>query len=192
MKLKKRTNNIQNIYSISIVILAIVTCSMLIGYAILSREVKINGTANVSAISFDVHFENIVETTKSVKPISKATISDNSTVSFNVKLLKPGDFYEFKVDVKNDGGIDAMINSIVKTPNLTPEQAKYLEYTAVYSDGGIIEPKDKLSVDQSKTILIRVKYKQDLNASDLPSNVDSFNLAYTLNFVQADNTAVVK
>ncbi len=56
MKLKYRSTNTKNFKTMLVALLAVVTCSMLIGYASLSREVKVNGTANVSATSFDVKF----------------------------------------------------------------------------------------------------------------------------------------
>ncbi len=190
MKLKYRTNNYKNMNFVPFILIVVITCLMSVGYAALKRELKIDGTANVSATSWDVRFENIAVTSGSVTPTQAAAISNNTTVNFNVTLVKPGDFYEFKVDVKNNGTLDAMIGSIVKTPNLTDAQAKYLGYTATYSGGGPVEVKDKITAGQSQTILIRVEYKLGVSSSDLPATSPSpFNMVYTLNFIQADGTA---
>lgn len=49
----------------------------------------------------------------------------------------PGEFYEFTVDVVNEGSIDAMIDSVVKTPELTSAQAKYIKYEISYENGEV-------------------------------------------------------
>ncbi len=190
MKLKKRNVNNGKIRRIIMVgVFAIVITSVLIGYAVLAASLKFNGTVTASATSWDVHFEDIVVTEGSVTPTTAATISENTTINFNATLPKPGDFYEFTVKVKNGGNVNAMISEIIKTPELTPEQAAYLSYTATYKDGGAIEAKDKLLGSESQTIKIRVEYRTDLEASDLPKEAQSFDLAYTLDYIQADKTA---
>ena len=47
-------------------------------------------------------------------------------INFDVSLALPGDFYQFTFEVVNDGTIGAMVDSIVKTPELTEEQKKYI------------------------------------------------------------------
>ncbi len=190
MKLKRRNiNNVKINKIIMMGVLAIIFTSVLIGYAALSTSLNIDGTAITSATSWDVHFEDIVVTEGSVTPTTATSISENTTINFNVALAKPGDFYEFTVKVKNGGNVKAMIGEIIKTPELTPEQAAYLSYTATYQGGGPVEVKDKLLGNESQTIKIRVEYKTDLEASQLPSEAQTFTLAYTLNYVQADKTA---
>ncbi len=85
MKLKSRTNNLNP----KLIILSIIVCFMVIGYAVLSRTIKVNGTAKVPATSWDIHFENVVVQEGSVIPTTAATISDKTTVGFNVKLNQP-------------------------------------------------------------------------------------------------------
>ncbi len=183
MKLKYRSNNTKTFKTMIVALLAVVTCSMLVGYAALSKEVKVNGTANVSATSFDVKFETVKVTTGSVTPTTAATISGNTTVNFAINLTKPGDFYEFTVNVKNSGSINAKIGTITKTPTTLP---KYLEYTATYNDGATVKANDQLASGASKTIKVRVKYSTNLNPSDLPSTAPSpFSLVFALNYVQA-------
>ena len=71
-------------------------------------------------------------------------IKTSSTLEFETTLNMPGDFYEFVVDVVNAGSIDAMIENVVKTPELTTEQAKYLKYEVSYANGESIENKQIL------------------------------------------------
>ena len=52
-------------------------------------------------------------------------------------MATPGDYYEFTVDIINNGTIDAMINNIIMYPTLSTEQAKYLKYEVNYENGEI-------------------------------------------------------
>ena len=47
-------------------------------------------------------------------------------------LILPGDFYEFTVDIVNNGIIDTMIDSINKALDLIVAQEKYLNYIIEY------------------------------------------------------------
>ncbi len=181
MKLKYRLNNTKCFKTMFV--LAVATCLMLIGYAALKIEVKVNGTANVSATSFDVKFETLAVTTGSVTPTTAAIISGNTTINFAVNLTKPGDFYEFTVNVKNNGSFNTKIGTVTKTPETLP---KYLEYTATYYDGTTVKVNDQLASKTSKKIKVRVKYRNDLNPSDLPTTAPlPFSLVFALNYVQA-------
>ena len=106
-----------------------------IGYAALNSTLNINGKSSISKNTWDVHFDNIVVKDGSVEAIKLPTIENNTTVDFEVALNLPGDFYEFTVDVVNNGTIDAMIESITKTPDLTENQLKYINYKIEYQNG---------------------------------------------------------
>ena len=63
----------------------------------------------------------------SVTATTEPTITESNKISnFTFVLDKRGDFYEFTIDIINNGTLDAMIDSIEKTPALTSEQEKYL------------------------------------------------------------------
>ena len=90
-----------------------------IGYAVINRTLNITGNSEINKNTWDLHFENILITDGSVSAIKEAVIEDELSVNFNVMLNLPGDFYEFTVDVVNSGTIDAMLESVVKIPELT-------------------------------------------------------------------------
>ena len=73
--------------------------------------------------------------------------------------------------------------------SLTTDQQKYLTYTVTYSDGATISTKDYLKKGTSETIRVRVRFKDDLTATDLPSSAETLNLTATFVYVQADSTA---
>ena len=174
-----------------------------IGYAAISTTLTINGTANIAATSWNVHFESVNVTNGSVTGANVTTApavpsgsTTTTSLTYNVTLEKPGDFYEFTVDVVNGGTINAQIaeNGITKTMkignnDLTTAQAKLIDYTVTYADGTAITEGDKLAKSgtqvsgvrtDKKTIKVRVAYKTDLTNEELNA-VDS-DMALTLNF----------
>ena len=125
--------NNKNIYFL-VVLLCLFCIS--IGYAAINRTLSITGNSLVNQNTWDIHFENLKITGGSAIVTKEPTIENsNLSVDFNIMLNLPGDFYEFTVDVVNDGTIDAMIDSITKMPEFTEEQKKYLNYTIKYSNG---------------------------------------------------------
>ena len=167
-----------------------VFASVTVGYAALSTTLSITGKGTLSKNSWDIHFENLVIVDNGASVVTTApTIDSTKTkVSFNITLSKPGDTYEFTVDAVNKGTIDAMLSGFSAT-SLTTHQQKYLTYTVTYSDGATISTKDYLKKGTSETIRVRVRFKDDLSATDLPSSAETLNLTATFVYVQADSTA---
>lgn len=167
-----------------------VFASVTVGYAALSTTLSITGKGTLSKNSWDIHFENLVIVDNGASAVTTApTIDSTKTkVSFNITLSKPGDTYEFTVDAVNKGTIDAMLSGFSVT-SLTTDQQKYLTYTVTYSDGATISTKDYLKKGTSETIRVRVRFKDDLTATDLPSSAETLNLTATFVYVQADSTA---
>ena len=179
--LKKR-----NMYLIIVFITALVIG---VGYAILNSNLNIAGSTKVKDNIWNIHFENVNVTSGSVSAPTP-TINNGTNVTYTLTLNNPGDFYEFTVDVKNSGTIDAMIGSISNT-GLTTEQKKYMDYTATYSDGIDIEEKQELKANKKETIKVRVEFKKDIDASDLPSENQTLNLTLNMNYVQRNNTSKI-
>ncbi len=175
----------QNIYLSFIFVLSILIG---VGYSYLNSTLSISGTTTITKSTWDVHFENLIPTEGSVAATS--TIENNSTlVNFEVALENPGDFYEFTIDVVNAGSIDAMIGSLVNT-GLTEDQSRFLDYTVTYADGTLIKEKDLLKATTKDTVKVKVKYKDDITAADLPGEDQYLELQLNLIYVQADDSAL--
>ena len=160
-----------------------------VGYAILNSSLNIAGNTKIGNPDWDVHFENVNVTSGSVSATTPS-ISNGTNVTYTVTLNQPGDFYEFTVDVKNGGTIDAMIGSVSNT-GLTTEQKKYMEYTATYSDNVNIEEKQELKANTKETIKVRVKFRDNINVSELPAENKTATLVLSMNYVQANNTSKI-
>ena len=173
---------------LGVVIISILSLSIV--YAALSSTLSILGNSEVVASNWDIHLDNIDVTDGSVSANSPS-IDSNSSVGFDVEMDKPGDFYEFTVDVVNGGTIDAMIDSVVKTPNLTEEQLKYIKYEITYENGESISNKQILKKGTSNPIKVRIEYRKDIVANDLPTTKTELSLKLTLIYVQSDGTGSV-
>ena len=161
-----------------------------IGYAALSATLNINGQTTINKASWDIHMEDINVTSGSVTATTVPTLDTaKTTVNFSVKLTNPGDFYEFTVKEVNKGTIDAMISTISKT-GLTATQAKYLDYTVTYDSGLALAEKQLLKSNQSETLKVRIAFKKDITAADLPTADSTLNLNLSLSYQQADDSAV--
>ena len=169
--------------------IALISISTLtIVYAALSVTLNITGTADISAASWDVHLDNVKLNSKSVTATAP-TITNGTTATFSTSLTTPGDFYEFTIDVVNNGSIDAMVDGVTKTPTLTTAQAKYLNYIIEYQNGESINTKQLVAKNSFVRLKVRVEYRKDITASDLPTTSETLNLAFTVNYVQSDGTA---
>ena len=166
-----------------------------VGYAALTTDLSINGVANVTHSSWDIHFDNLVVNQNSTATVDQAaTIDSDTAVSYEITMSQPGDFYEFTVDVVNDGTLDGMIESVSSKLNNTEITTlpSYLEYSVTYSDKVQIEPNQLLEAGNSETYKVRIGYKKDINPEDLPANDETNTFSFTVTYVQADENAVSK
>ena len=166
---------------LAIVMISVFTLS--IAYAAMSAVLEIHGNSEVTASTWNIHLENVQVKSGSVAT-NAPVISGNSTLAFDVELNTPGEFYEFTVDIVNDGSIDAMIDSVVKTPELISEQAKYIKYEVTYENGESISIKQTLKKGTSTPIKVRVEYRKDIVAS----GSTELSLKLTLVYVQSDGS----
>ena len=164
--------------------------SISIGYAIINRTLTINGNSEVRENYWDIHFKNVKVTDGSVEALVPAIDNTKLRISFSFNLDLPGDFYEFTVDIVNAGTIDAMIDSIIKTPELTTTQEKYLKYIIEYQNREEIKTKQLVKSNEAVRLKVRVEYRTDLNAEDLPTTSVALNLGFEVNYIQADNTGI--
>lgn len=171
---------------IAFVLLLMIGISL--GYAAISSNVNINGTTDINSNKWEIYFDNVVETTGSVTATSAAAVqTDKTVVEFDIDLGEPGDFYEFTVDVVNNGTLDAMVSEVVKS-GLSTEQAVYLSYDVTYEDGTAISKCDEIAAGATKTLKVRVEYRTDITAEQLPTTAQSLTLTFEADYVQASDT----
>ena len=176
--------------SILYILLFVVIAGLGTGYAYIHSDLNINGTANVTAASWDVHFENLQVTSGSVTATTPASITDDTEVEFAATLDEPNDFYEFTVDVVNDGTMNAMIDNFSISPTLTQAQSNYLEYTITYSDGIALANKQELLAGSTENLKVRFSYIENSDKTNYPTEDQTFTIEFSVDYTQADNTAI--
>ena len=165
-------------------ILFLIVLFMGVGFSYLTSGLIIRGNAEVSGNSWDVYFTNIQVTDGSVDAPSP-TIINKTSVNYSVNFEKPGDYYEFTIDVVNDGTIDAMIDTVSKT-SLDENTLKLFTYTVTYLDGEELKKDDILDSKSFTTYNVRIEYKRDISEQDLLSSDIFLNLSFGVNYVQSN------
>ena len=185
------------------IILGILLLTITIGYAALGTTLNINGTTGISNATWDIHWNNVQVKSGSVSigtgdQAATITQGNNQEVTYAVTLNTPGDFYEFTVDALNAGSIDGMIDTITSTykigngettPITSNNLPAYLNYTVTYSDGVAIAQNHKLEANSTETYKVRIEFKKDIDANQLPESAQSILFSFAVNYVQADDTA---
>ena len=172
------------------ILLIILVLGLGIGYAYINSDLNINGTAQVNSANWDVHWANIQVTNGSVSA-SSPTISNQTTVNYNVTLNIPGDYYEFTVDAVNGGAIDTMVDTMEFKLNGTTmlNPPEYLNYTVTYSDGVPLEQNHLLAANTTEKYKIRVEYRTDIELNQLPATNQALNLQFAVAYRQATEDA---
>ncbi|MBR3211282.1 MAG: hypothetical protein IKF71_05050, partial [Bacilli bacterium] len=155
-----------------------------IGYALLQTTLSISGATKVGDMTWNIYWDNIDVTAGSVEGTPELS-SNDTIVSFEITLEKPGDFYEFTLDAVNDGSIDAIIDSVEKKVDGSTSIPNYLNYTVTYSDDSPISTSQMLNAHSSETYKVRVDFKKDVNETTLPSIAQTHTLTFEVNYVQA-------
>ena len=173
------------------ILLILLIVGLGLGYAYINSDLNINGTAQVNSANWDVHWANIQVASGSVSA-SSPTISNQTTVNYSVILDQPGDYYEFTVDAVNGGSIDAMIDTIDSKLNgaTITTLPDYLKYTVTYSDGVALEQNHQLLHNTTETYKVRIEYRTDINANQLPATNQTLSLQFTVTYRQATDDAI--
>ena len=177
-------------YMILIIMILVVS----IGYAILSSNLNIVGSSQISAPTWDIHWENVSVKSGSVSAATPTIDTNKTTVNYTVTFTIPGEYYEFTVDAVNAGSIDGMVSVISNKLNGTEITTlpNYLEYKVSYEDGVDIAPNHLLASSTSEKYKVHVGYKKDISVSDIPATPQTLNLSFSVTYVQSDDNATEK
>lgn len=176
-------DNKKILYGLVALALVLSVAGISIGFAAMSTDLTINGSAEVVPASWDIKFKDLSSPTITgdAEVTTAPTItSDTHIGNYAVKLTKPGDSVTYTFKVANDGTIDAKLTDFIKaTPTFTGTGAtasadativqNNFVYTVTYSDDtAITKDTDELDAESYKTVKLVVGYKAD--ATELPTN----------------------
>ena len=184
----------KNKRKLNYMILIIMILVISIGYAILSSNLNVLGSSQISAPTWDIHWENVVVKTGSVTASTPTIDTNKTTVKYTVTFTIPGEYYEFTVDAVNAGTIDGMVSVVSNKLNNVEISTlpNYLEYKVSYDDGIDIAPNHLLEAGTSEKYKVHVGYKKDINVSDIPATPQTLNLSFSVTYVQSDENATEK
>ncbi len=190
---------------LAVIAIVLAVGGLSIGFAALSQTLTIDGTADVQAQNWDIHFENLSAvndygTTATV--VTAPTIDAETTHigDFAVNLNAPGDKFSYTFDIVNDGSIDATLSTMTLPTSLGcvssnvdavlgATEAAYvcskLTYTLTYSDGTLLTGNPTLAAGTSKSVILTLEFSSEVDAALLPTaSVSVTDLAITLNYIQ--------
>ena len=179
----------RRIKALVIVSMLVAMIGLTIAFAALSQTLSINGSAYLDAAKWGIKFQNLENpVTTGEASVTKTAIieSDVSINNIGVKLNVPGDSVKYKVDLVNEGTINAKIEKIEKTA-LTSEQERYLTFKVEDEAGKEITEGEILNAGETKNVTIIIEFKKDIEKEDLPSALAEINITYKLNFVQTED-----
>ena len=174
--------NKKTLYSCVALALVLSVIGISVGFAAMSTELNLNGSASVVPASWKIKFNNLSSPTitGSATVVTAPTItSDTHIGNYDIQLTKPGDSVVYTFKVANEGTIDAELGTYTKAaPTFTGTGATAAAdqdivynnfiYTLTYADGTAIQTTDTLLKNTEKTLKLTVAY--DENATELPTN----------------------
>ena len=150
--MKKKSPQTQNRKNsmLLIYILLVALIFMVAGYAVLSQNVSVIGTATADT-NFAIAWFNptITNSHGLTGGIPSLTVGD-SILTINPEFDAQGAFEEVTVDIKNNGNIPAIITGIVPTDPLGPG----IEWTITPA----LTLNETLAAGASRTVVIRIEY----------------------------------
>ena len=170
-----------------------------ISYAAFTQNLNINGTGNVQATSWSVHFANLSNAVTNGTAVERTapTIKSGQTSigDYSVDFYTPGDSITYTFDVVNEGDYDAKISVLTNgTPPCNGTDATSnanvcanLEYTLKYTTNGeTVSQNDPLRKGQARNMTLVLRYKTTIGQNELPTaEVTVSNLGITIQYSQA-------
>lgn len=172
---------------LNVLILLLLLVSITIGYSALSTTLNITGTSKISNSKWDVHFANIAVTSGSVTAVNAPAIAASGlSITYEVNLDTPGDYYEFTVDVTNAGSVDAKLNALPTVSGVSSAQDVYTNYSFTHADSATpIAVGETIAAGASTKFKVRVEFDANVTSEQLPTTDQNLTLTVSMNYVQA-------
>ena len=153
--------------------------AMSIGYAALSEELKISGTARVG--TWDVEITEIKSEFTGDAKDAKAPSFTGTTATFNALLQEKGAAATYTITVTNKGKLDAKLASINWTPDSLNTSSSPIRYTIISQP----DANSKLTAGDTAEIVLEAKYDSSFTGEINESNMQK-EIAAIIEYVQAD------
>ena len=149
-----------------------------IGYAVLSQQLDINGTAQITS-NWKILFTSAEEKEMTNATTTRKEISNQTTLTLDVNLTQPGASAIYDVVVENQGDLDAVLSSI---NGVSESNSK--EPTAIKVSIENIKVGDPLLAGEDKTFQVKVYWDAsvDFNETNMSKEIE-----ITLTYEQSDD-----
>ena len=159
--MRRRFNSTQRNYLI--VGLCAILVIMGVGYAAFSSQLKITGTSNIDStwsVKITSITPNSIVGTAEDKP--EVTTYNDTSATFGVILKSPGDSITYDITIENQGTIDAVLKTIMKTDT---------NNSAILFETSGVNENDELKVGEIATMKVKVTYNPEITSQ--PTDLDS-------------------
>ena len=149
-----------------------------IGYAVLSQQLDINGTAQITS-NWKILFTSAEEKEMNNATTTKKEISDLTTLTLDVNLTQPGASATYDVVVENQGDLDAVLSKIDGISESNSKDPKSIKVSVENIKTG-----DSLLAGDKKTFRVKVYWDENVDFSE--TNMQK-EIEITLTYEQSDN-----
>lgn len=172
---------------LSVLVLVLLLLGVTIGYSALNQGLNISGTSKITNATWDVHFANVQVKSGSVTAITAPTapVSGATTMTYEVNLSTPGDFYEFSFDVENAGSVDAKLSALPTLSGVSAAQDVYTNYTITHTDGSPIVANELIAAGEETNFTVRVEFDRNVSRDQLPTSAQTMTLIVDMEYVQS-------
>ena len=149
-----------------------------IGYAVLSQQLDINGTAQITS-NWEILFTSAEEKEMTNATTKRKEITANTTLTLDVQLDQPGASATYDVVVENQGDLDAVLANIEGVDENNNQEPKSIKVKL-----GNIRIGDALLASESKTFQVQVYWDSsvDFSETDMQKEIE-----ITLTYEQSDD-----
>lgn len=169
-----------------------------IGFAAISKNIDIIGTATFNIDSVKVYFnngrfyQNAVSTSGDYEVIvpklstkNHQISNDKLTVNYNMTVDETGTDELFLIDVVNDSKFDVKITEIVDN-SATVNLPSDLVFSVKYANGSNIGVNDGIRTGETVTVAASLKSLPNVRPDQLTGTSGTYNMSLTLKFQKAD------
>ena len=149
-----------------------------IGYAVLSQQLDINGTAQITS-NWKILFTSAEEKEMTNATTTRKEITDLTTLTLDVNLTQPGASATYDVVVENQGDLDAVLSKIDGISESNSKDPKSIKVSVENIKVG-----DPLLAGEEKTFQVKVYWDENVDFSE--TNMQK-EIEITLTYEQSDN-----
>ena len=183
-------NQIQNKYVILGSLCALLL-TLVVGYAAFSTVLKIKGTSTINS-NWDVRITHIEKIESQGATEAEGTPKhDELSATFNTSFTTPGDYATYKIEITNNGSLDAVLKNITMPENTNSDIIFYLN-----KDQNNEEIKDSLKQNDTLFkkgetgnvgyVYVTVLYRDYENQQTPTKENATASMTITFDFEQAD------